>query len=151
MYEKLIRDLIPHLARAEIPPSDTETKALRQESQDKLSAGDAAAAEQASAKAAVNEMLKLAIAKMAQGRIEEAEKELNEARARDPKQPLVYYNMAVLRLRQGRMDDALREFEACFITGFSYFDQMDSDHDLDAIRTEKRFIDLVTKYRHPKA
>jgi hypothetical protein len=139
------------VANPGIAPSDTESKALRQESQDKLTAGDAPGAEQASAKAAVNEMLKLAIAKMAQGRLDDAEKDLNEARARDPKQPLVYYNMAVLRLRQGRTDDALKEFEACFMTGFSYFEQMDGDHDLDVLRKDKRFIDLVAKYRAPKA
>ncbi|WP_374489910.1 tetratricopeptide repeat protein [Zoogloea sp.] len=131
-----------------IAPSESETKALRQESQDKLTSGDATSAEQASNKAAANEMLKLAIAKMAQGKLDEAEKDLLEARARDPKQSLVSYNLAILRLKQGRRDDALKEFEASFMAGFSYFDKMDQDHDLDAMRKDTRFNELVAQYRN---
>lgn len=130
-----------------ITPPDAETKALRQESQEKLTSGDAVSAEQVSSKAASNEMLKLAIAKMAQGKLDEAEKDLVEARARDPKQSLVYYNTAILRLKQARVDDALNEFEASFVAGFSYFDQMDQDRDLDSLRKNPRFTNLVTKYR----
>lgn len=131
-----------------IAPPETETKALRQESQDKLTAGDAASAEQASKRAATNEMLKLAIAKITQGKLDEAEKDLIEARSRDPKQPLVSYNLAVLRLKQGRRDDALKEFEASFMAGFSYFDKMDQDPDLDSLRKDARFIKLLDQYRN---
>lgn len=134
-----------------IAPSDTETRALRQESQDKLISGDAASAEQAGSRAAANEMLKLAIAKMTQGKLDEAEKDLLEARARDPKQPLVAYNLAVLRLKQGRRDDALKEFEASFMAGFSHFDKMDQDPDLDGLRKDARFTKLVAEYRNKLA
>lgn len=130
-----------------IAPSEAETKALRQESQDKLTSGDAASAEQASNKAASNEMLKLAIAKMTQGKLEDAEKDLVAARERDPKQPLVSYNLAVLRLKQHRPDDALKEFEASFMAGFSHFDKMDQDPDLDGLRKDPRFTALVAQYR----
>ncbi len=128
-------------------PSDAETRALRVQGDAQLARGGAAEAELASSKAAANEMLKMAIAKMAQGKLDEAEKDLNEARARAPKQPLVYYNMAILRLKQQRTDDALKEFEASFIAGFSYFDQMDQDSDLDGLRKMPRFVELVAKYR----
>lgn len=131
-----------------IAPTESETKALRQESQNKLTAGDAVSAEQASSKAAANEILKLAIAKMAQGKLGEAEADLLAARDRDPKQSLVPYNMAVLRLKQGRKDDALKEFEASFMVGFSYFDQMDQDPDLDEMRKDARFNELVALYRN---
>ncbi len=130
-----------------ILPSETETKALRQEGQNRLTDGDAASAELASSKAAANEMLKLAIAKMTQGKLDEAEKDLLESRARNPKQPLVAYNLAVLRLKQGRREDALKEFEASFIAGFSYFDKMDQDPDLDSLRKDSRFTELVASYR----
>ena len=70
------------------------------------------------------------------------------ARERDPKQSLVSYNMAVLRLKQGRKDEALKELEASFMDGFSYFDQMDKDTDLDGIRKDARFNDLVAIYRN---
>jgi tetratricopeptide (TPR) repeat protein len=132
-----------------IAPSDAETKALRKDSQDKLTSGDAASAEQAGNKAAANEMLKLAIAKMSQGKLEDAEKELLAARERDPKQSLVSYNLAVLRLKQGRKDDALKEFEASFMAGFSHFNQMDQDTDLDILRKDPRFNELIAQYRKP--
>jgi hypothetical protein len=132
-------------AASGIAPSEAETKALRKDSQDKLTAGDAASAEQAGNKAAANEMLKLAIAKMSQGKLEE----LLAARERDPKQSLVSYNLAVLRLKQGRKDDALKEFEASFMAGFSHFNQMDQDTDLDNLRKDPRFNDLIAQYRKP--
>lgn len=130
-----------------IAPSDAETKELRLKSDANLVRGGAAEAELASSKAAANEMLKVAIAKMAQGKLDEAEKDLIEARTRAPKQSLVYYNMGILRLKQGRVDDALNEFESSFKTGFSHFDKMDEDTDLDGLRKNPRFIEMIAKYR----
>ncbi len=138
---------VPQPAQPGIAPTEVETKALRQESEKNLTTGDVASAEQASNKAAANEIIKLAIAKMAQGKLAEAESELMAARERDPKQTLVSYNMAVLRLKQGRKDEALKELEASFRDGFSYFDQMDKDTDLDGIRKDARFNELVALYR----
>ena len=129
-------------------PTEAETKALRKDSENKLAAGDAVNAEQASNKAAANEMLKLAIAKMAQGKLDEAAADLLAARERDPKQSLVPYNLAVLRLKQGRKEEALKEFEASFMAGFSYFDKMDQDPDLEVMRKDARFNELVAQYRN---
>lgn len=137
-------------AKVGIAPSDAETRMLRQEGDSKLANGAAAEAELASGKAAANEMLKLAISKMAQGKLDEAEKDLIEARTRAPKQSLVYYNMAILRLKQGRTDDAMKEFETSFSNGFAYFDKLDEDSDLDTLRKTPRFAELVARYR-PKA
>lgn len=134
-----------------IAPTEEEIKAQRKESEFKLTSGDAVSAEQAGNKAAANEMLKIAIAKMAQGKLAEAEMDLLAARERDPKQSLVSYNLAVLRLKQGRKDDALKEFEASFMAGFSYFDKMDQDSDLDAMRKDARFNTLVAQYRNKPA
>jgi len=136
-----------NLSKTGIAPSDAETKELRLTSDANLVRGDAAEAESASSKAASNEMLKVAIAKMAQGKLDEAEKDLIEARTRAPKQSLVYYNMGILRLKQGRVEDALNEFESSFKTGFSHFDKMDEDSDLDGLRKNPRFIEIVAKYR----
>lgn len=136
---------------AALAPSDEETKALRIEGDQKLANGDAAGAETASSKAAANEMLKTAIARMAQGRLDEAEKELAEARLRDPHNVLVSYNVAILRLKQNRTDDALSEFEASFKDGFQYFDQMAQDRDLDTLRKDKRFQALLSRYQPQKS
>lgn len=130
-----------------IAPSPAETAALRREGEDHLVDGKAQEAEAAGSKAAANEMLKVAIAKMAQGKLDDAEKELVAARERAPNQPLVYYNTAVLRLKQARTDDALKQFEAAFMAGFTHFKEMDADTDLDALRADPRFAALVKKYR----
>ncbi|MEX5745089.1 hypothetical protein [Massilia sp. X63] len=137
----------PQEARTGIAPSDAETAAQRRQSEQALVAGKASEAESAGSQAAANEMLKVAIAKMAQGKLDEAEKELLAARLRAPKQPLVYYNMAVLRLKQARTDDALKEFEGAFLAGFSHFREMDADTDLDQLRKDPRFDKLVKQYR----
>jgi len=134
-------------AQTGIAPSDADISAQRKDSDAKLKQGDASGAERASNQAAAKEMVKAAIAQMSQGKLDEAEKALNDAAARDPKQSLVYYNMGVLRLKQGRVDDALKQFEASFLNGFAYFDDMQKDPDLDAIRNDPRFQALVKKYR----
>ena len=141
----------PAVAAAEpvttgIAPSDAETKALRQQGEAQLAGGDAEQAATASGRAAVNELLKLAIANMAQGKLDAADKDLVQARERGPKEPLVYYNTAVLRLKQGRSDDALKELEASFVAGFSYFDKLGQDRDLDALRKNTRFVALIKQY-----
>lgn len=134
-------------ATSGIAPSASEIAALRKSGDAKLAQGDAAGAEAASNDAATKEMIKVAIADMAQGKFDDADKELKDAVTRDPKQSLVYYNLGVLRLKQGRTDDALKQFEASFLNGFSYFDEMDKDPDLDSIRRDPRFTALVSKYR----
>lgn len=128
-------------------PSDEETKALQRQSEAGLVNGAARQTEDSGSQAIANEMMKVAIAKMAQGKLDDAEKELEAARARAPRQPLVYYNMAVLRLKQARTDDALAQFEAAFMAGFSNFKEMDADADLDGLRKDARFADLIKKYR----
>lgn len=134
-----------------ISPTEEEIKVQKKESESKLVFADAASAEQASNKAAANEIIKLAIAKMAQGKFSEAEIDLLSARERDPKQPLVSYNLAVLRLKQNRKDDAFKEFEASFMAGFSYFDKMDQDIDLEVMRKDPQFSALVARYRNKPA
>lgn len=135
------------VASVGLAPTEQEVQALRKQGEDSLVKGDAAAAEQAANQAAANELMKLAISKMSQGKLEDAEKDLISAREKDPKQSLAYYNMAILRLRQARTDDAIKEFEASFMAGFSHFKEMDQDKDLEMIRKDPRFSELVARYR----
>lgn len=146
-----VKELAEPMKSTAMVPDDAEIKQQRIEGDQKLASGDAAGAEAASSKAAANELLKAAISKMAQSKLDEAETELTQARARDPRNVLVSYNMAILRLKQNRVDDALHEFETSFSDGFSYFDQMAQDRDLDGLRKDKRFQDLVGKYQGQKS
>jgi hypothetical protein len=130
-----------------IAPTDEDIKQTRREGDSKLTTGDSAGAATASNQAAAKELVKSAIAQMSQGKLDEADKDLSDALARDGKQPLVYYNVAILRLKQGNVDDALKQLEASFLNGFKFFDQMDKDPDLDSIRQDPRFIDLEKRYR----
>ena len=134
-------------APSTISPSASEVESQKAFAQVKLETGDSKGAEAQSAKAAANEMVKLGIAQLGQGKLNEAEKSFASALLVDPKQSLAYYNMAVLRLRQGRADDALQQFEASFMNGFAHFKQLDDDRDLDPIRQNKRFTELVARYR----
>jgi tetratricopeptide (TPR) repeat protein len=125
--------------------------ATRKQGDEMLIHGDAAGAETASNEAAANEMIKVAIADMKQGKLDDAEKALDSALARDSNQSLIYYNLGVLRLKQGRTNDALAELELSFQHGFRYFNQMDKDSDIDGIRDNPRFVAMLKKYRQAAA
>lgn len=137
----------PRPATTGIAPSEAELQKKKQESEAGLVAGQAAGAEAKSAAAAANEMIKLGIAKLAQGKLDESEKAFRGAVDLDPKESLGYYNMAILRLRQGRQDDAFKELEASFMAGFKYFDKMQQDTDLDPLRKDPRFAELLKRYQ----
>ena len=92
-------------------------------------------------------MIKTAVAKMGQGDLDGAEKELMQARERDATEPLVYYNLGIVRLRQQQPEEALKQLEAAFMAGFKHFDAMDKDTDLDDLRSKPKFKELVTLYR----
>lgn len=130
-----------------ISPAAGDVQAQKVSAEVRLQSGDSSGAEMQSAKAASNEMVKLGIAQLGQGKLDEAERSFTSALKVDPRQSLAYYNMAVLRLRQGRSDDALKQFEASFMNGFAYFDKLDEDRDLDPIRQDKRFSELLARYR----
>lgn len=112
-----------------------------------LESGNAAVAATAAARAASNELIKLGIAKLAQGELAAAESAFEGALAQDGKNPLAYYNHAVLRMRQARTTDALKSIEAAFLAGFTQWDAMDRDTDLEPLRKDDRFVSLVARYR----
>jgi tetratricopeptide (TPR) repeat protein len=131
-------------------PDSAETAALKRRGESQLVAGEASAAELSASKAASNELIKLAVSKLAQGKLDDAEKDLLAAKDKDPRQSLVNYNLGVLRLRQNRTDEALKEFEASFMKGFPYFDKLEQDSDLAPIRKDPRFVTLLKRYQPAK-
>lgn len=140
----------PAAASHGIVPDAAETAALKRQGETQLVSGAAGDAELASSKAAANELIKLAVAKLAQGKLEDAEKDLLAAKEKDPRQSLVNYNLGVLRVRQNRTDDALKELEASFMKGFPYFDQLAQDSDLAPLRKDARFAALLKRYQPAK-
>lgn len=130
-----------------IQPSDSDTSIARREADQKLSNGEFSEAEQKAARAAALEMIKTAVAKMGQGDLVGAEKELMQARERDATESLIYYNLGIVRLRQQQPEEALKQLEAAFMAGFKHFDAMDKDTDLDSLREQPKFKELVNLYR----
>lgn len=130
-----------------IAPTDAETSSARRAADDKLGAGEFSEAEKKSARAATLEMIKTAVAKMGQSDLAGAESELMQAKARDPSESLIYYNLAIVRIRQKQPDEALNQLEASFKAGFAHFDAMDQDHDLDPLRTNPKFKELIRTYQ----
>ena len=130
-----------------IAPSEAETSSARRAADKDLGNGEFSEAEKKSARAATLEMIKTAVAKMGQGDLAGAEKELMQAKERDAAEPLIYYNLAIVRLRQKQPEEALKQLEAAFMAGFSHFDVMDQDHDLDPLRNNPKFKELMLTYR----
>ncbi|MFZ3142133.1 tetratricopeptide repeat protein [Polaromonas sp.] len=130
-----------------IPPSDNETSNARREADKKLSSGEFLEAEKKAARSAALEIIKTAVAKMGQGDLIGAEKELMQARERDATESLIYYNLAIVRLRQQKPEEALKQLEAAFMAGFTHFDAMDKDTDLDSLRQQPNFKKLMGIYR----
>ena len=130
-----------------ISPSESESAKARQDADEKLSNGQFSEAEKKAARAAALEMIKTAVAKMGQGDLSGAENELLQARERDATESLIYYNLAIVRLRQQQPDEAFKQLEAAFMAGFTHFDAMDKDSDIDPLRNQPKFKELMGLYR----
>lgn len=134
-------------AASGIAPSESESTQARQDADEKLSSGQFSEAEKKAARAAALEMIKTAVAKMGQGDLSGAENELLQARERDASESLIYYNLAIVRLRQQQPEEALKQLEAAFLAGFTHFDAMDKDADIDPLRNQPKFKELMGLYR----
>jgi predicted negative regulator of RcsB-dependent stress response len=121
-------------------------RAARSASSTSLGNAEFSEAEKKAARAAALEMIKTAVAKMGQGDLTGAEKELMQAKERDAAEPLIYYNLAIVRLRQKQPEEALKQLEAAFMAGFSHFDAHGSGSDLDPLRNNPKFKELMRTY-----
>ncbi len=130
-----------------ITPNDADTDAKKKQSETDLMNGKPANAELSGNQAAANELIKLAVSQLAQNKLSQAEKNLEAACERDPMQSVAYYDMAIVRLRQNRIDEALKELEVCFMKGFNRFDRLDKDPDFNALRGNQKFKDLLARFR----
>ena len=67
--------------------------------------------------------------------------------SKDEIRRLVHYNTACARSMQGRADEALTAFGQALATGYSEFDHIGSDPELEPIRKEPRFVQLLERAR----
>lgn len=66
---------------------------------------------------------------------------------KDSVRQTVYYNIACARSMQGRTDEALTAFGQALEAGFDDFEHIEKDTDLDPIRREPRFVQLLERAR----
>lgn len=58
----------------------------------------------------------------------------------------VLYNMACIYSAQGEKEKAIQSLEKAIVGGFKSLEIIESDKDLNGIRNEKRYKDLIQKY-----
>lgn len=81
------------------------------------------------------------------GQSEEAQAWQQQMIANAPTDAGVYYDAACLYARMGKTEDALNAFERCLALGYRKFHHIEVDDDLDAIRNEPRFVQVLNRYR----
>jgi tetratricopeptide (TPR) repeat protein len=118
-----------------------------QQAEDALKKGQSVDARQANDHALALQLVKSAITNLGQGRLADAESDLKTALERDPDEPLVDYNVAIVRLRQAQPEAALKSLEQAFCKGFKSFAEMEKDTDLEPLRATPAFAKLVAQYR----
>ncbi len=93
------------------------------------------------------EYIKAAIPLMQSGKWKEAEEQLLKAKSEDSEEPLVHYNMAIVKLKQSLSKEALSELEFAFKKGFRDFTALESDADLKPLTTKSEYKALLAAYK----
>ncbi len=76
-----------------------------------------------------------------------AAQDLSEAAKLNASDYFVHYNLACVYALQGKQKDALDHLEAAFKAGFSDFNHLSRDTDLDNIRKSNEFKTLINRYK----
>lgn len=93
------------------------------------------------------DLIRQAEQKLAANALAEAEALLTEARRQYGGDPMIDYHLAVLTLRRGDPDGAVRKLRDAFQNGFRDFALLDASTDLAPLRSDPRYNALVTRYR----
>jgi adenylate cyclase len=88
-----------------------------------------------------------AVALLSSGRKEEAIREGDQALELSPEDPLMLYNGACLYSQLGEPERAMLALEQCFAAGYSNMGWAEHDPDLDPLRGDPRFAEMLQKYR----
>lgn len=88
-----------------------------------------------------------AVAYMLQKKYNKAQEDLKEAVKLAPKSPAVHYNLASLYSLKGDVDIALDEIDAALANGFTDYDSLRKDPDLDNVRRSPEFRKVLEKHK----
>lgn len=80
------------------------------------------------------------------GRDDEALDWMNKIIESDPKDGGHYYDLSCLYAQMNRKDDAIKALETALEKGYSSFEHMEHDKDMDPIRDLPEYVSLVEKY-----
>ena len=79
------------------------------------------------------------------GEKDDALKEAKRALELNPDDPLMLYNATCFYSQLGEKESALKSLERAIGVGYANYEWLDKDTDLDPIRNDPKFIELVTK------
>lgn len=93
------------------------------------------------------DLIRQAEQKLAGNALSEADALLGQARRQYGDDPMIDYNLAVLHMRQGDPDAAVRNLRDAFEHGFRDFPLLGASADLAPLRSDPRYNALVNRYR----
>jgi len=88
-----------------------------------------------------------AVAYMQQPRFNKAQEDLNKALEMAPNSPSIHDDMACLHSLDGKVDLALDEIDAALTKGFSEYDVLRRDSDLESVRNHPEFRKVLEKHK----
>ena len=97
----------------------------------------------------VNQLLQQMVLLARQGDYKRAELVATQAVKRMPDNALAHYNQACMRSTNGKLDGAIRSLGRAIDLGFRNVKHMSRDPDLQFIRSDKRFADLLKRAQKP--
>lgn len=130
-----------------VAPDEEVLAAQKQDADKKILGGATTGAVAAQSVVIANEYIKAAVPLMQAGKWDEANAQLLKATAENPDEPLIYYNKAIIQLKQGKQKDALAALDMALQKGFKDFAALEGDSDLKPLRGLSEYTAIVAKYK----
>jgi hypothetical protein len=93
------------------------------------------------------ELVRQAEQEMTNNHLNEAEALLIQAQQQFGSEPIVDYNLAILRIRQKNEDAAIRHLSEAFQHGFRAFSLLEASTELSSLKTDVRYEALLARYK----
>lgn len=130
-----------------LPPDDKVLSEQKKEADAKIIAGGGAGASATQNSVIAKEFVKAAIPMMQAGKWREAEEQLMKAKQENPDEPLVYYNLAIVKLKQSQDKEAMANVEVALKKGFRDLPALESDADLKPLTSKPEYSALAGRYK----